>query len=145
MKKRLRRKKSEKEIESLNLPGIGFIESYKRYYPNGDFASYILGYAKTIETTEEDGTITSKIVGELGLESKYNEWLTGTDGKLSYQRDRYGYKIPDTIEDRIDAINGANIYLTIDSNVQRFTDGPASLSYIHVICYFFSWVVVVVT
>ena len=39
----------KKQIEDLNLPGIDFIESYKRYYPNGDFASYIVGYAKKKE------------------------------------------------------------------------------------------------
>ena len=38
---------TKKKIEDLNLPGIEFEESYKRYYPNGDFASYIIGYAKT--------------------------------------------------------------------------------------------------
>lgn len=112
----------KKEIESLNLPGIEFIESYKRYYPNGDFASYILGYAKTVESKNDEGETINKIVGELGLESKYNELLTGIDGKLSYQRDRYGYKIPDTVEDRIDAVDGADIYLTINSNVQRFAE-----------------------
>lgn len=112
----------KKQIEDLKLPGIDFIESYKRYYPNGDFASYILGYAKSKEITDEDGNITTQIVGELGLESKYNDWLTGTNGFLSYQRDRYGYKIPDTKENRIEAIDGADIYLTIDSNIQRFTE-----------------------
>lgn len=33
-------------IEEMNLPGISFTETIKRYYPNGDFASYIIGYAK---------------------------------------------------------------------------------------------------
>lgn len=112
----------KKEIENLKLPGIDFVETYKRYYPNGDFASYILGYAKSNEVTDENGNVTTRIVGELGLESKYNKWLTGTNGYLSYQRDRYGYKIPDTMEDRVEAIDGADIYLTLDSNIQRFTE-----------------------
>lgn len=113
---------TKKEIEKLNLPGIDFVETYKRFYPNGDFASYILGYAKTKEIELDNGTTTTDIVGELGLESKYNKMLTGTNGYLSYQRDRYGYKIPDTEEFRVEAINGNNIYLTIDSNIQRFTE-----------------------
>ena len=113
---------TKKEIEALELPGIDFIETYKRFYPNGDFASYILGYAKTKEIELDNGTTTTDIVGELGLESKYNKMLTGTNGYLSYQRDRYGYKIPDTKEFREEAINGNNIYLTIDSNIQRFTE-----------------------
>lgn len=112
----------KKEIENLNLPGIDFVETYKRYYPNGDFASYILGYAKSSEVTDEAGNVSTQIVGELGLESKYNGWLTGTNGYLSYQRDRYGYKIPDTSEQRVEAVDGANIYLTLDSNIQRFTE-----------------------
>lgn len=113
----------KKTIENLKLPGIDFIESYKRYYPNGDFASYILGYAKVKETIDKKSNgVTTQIIGEMGLESKYNNWLSGENGFLSYQKDRYGYKIPDTKEYRVDAKNGADIYLTIDSNVQRFTE-----------------------
>lgn len=112
----------KEEIEELNLPGINFVETYKRYYPNGDFASYIIGYAKKYENTDEAGNTTDSILGELGLESKYNDWLTGTNGYLSYQKDRFGYKIPDTEENRTDAVDGADIYLTLDSNIQRFAE-----------------------
>ena len=104
----------KKEIADLELPGIDFIEDQKRYYPNGDFASYIIGYAKK----NEDG----EIIGELGIESKYNDALKGMDGSLKYQRNIYGYKIPDTPEEKIDAVNGDDIYLTIDSGVQRFLE-----------------------
>ena len=116
---------TKKKIEELQLPGIDFIQKYKRYYPNGDFASYIIGYAKTKETTVKNGsktTVNYSIDGELGIESKYNKTLKGTNGYLEYQRDRYGYRIPDTKETRIEAINGKNIYLTIDSNIQRFVE-----------------------
>lgn len=113
----------KEEIEELNLPGIDFVETYKRYYPNGDFASYIIGYAKKYEKTDADtGSTTDSIVGELGLESKYNNWLTGTNGSLTYQKDRFGYKIPDTDEQRVDAEDGADVYLTLDSNIQRFAE-----------------------
>lgn len=115
----------KEEIEQLKLPGISFIETHKRNYPNGDFASYILGYAKQYdEVIEVDGSRETiyKIVGELGIEQKYNDLLSGTDGKLIYQRDRFGYKIPDTKETRIDAVNGSDIYLTIDSSIQRFIE-----------------------
>lgn len=110
------------EIDDLNLPGIDFTETYKRYYPNGDFASYILGYAKTNETTDKNGKVVTSIDGELGIEAKFDELLKGTDGYLSYQQDRFGYKIPDTKETRIDAIDGSNIYLTLDSSIQRFVE-----------------------
>ncbi len=110
------------EIDNLNLPGIDFIHNYKRYYPNGDFASYIVGYAKTNEKKDNDGNITSSIEGELGIEAKYNNLLRGTNGYLQYQQDRFGYKIPDTAETRIDAINGSDIYLTLDASIQRFAE-----------------------
>ena len=103
------------EIETLNLPGIDFEESYKRYYPNGDFASYILGYAKTNEYYDKNGKLNTSIDGELGIEAKFDDDLKGTDGYLTYQQDRFGYKIPDTKEERIDALDGKDIYLTIDS------------------------------
>jgi len=115
----------KEEIEALDLPGIDFIENFKRYYPNGDFASYILGYAKQYETeyvVDDVKKIEYSIVGELGIESKFEEMLTGTNGYLKYQRDRYGYKIPDTEEERVEAVDGNDIYLTINSNIQRFIE-----------------------
>lgn len=115
----------KEEIEALDLPGIDFIENFKRYYPNGDFASYILGYAKQYEkeyVVDDVKKIEYSIVGELGIEAKFEDMLTGTNGYLKYQRDRYGYKIPDTPEDRVEAENGKDIYLTLDANIQRFIE-----------------------
>lgn len=113
------------KIRDLNLPGIAFIETYKRFYPNGNFASYTIGYARQYEeVVVEDGIqkIEHSLIGELGLERGFNDLLTGKNGFLSYQKDRQGYKLPDTDEERIPAQNGANITLTIDSNVQRFLE-----------------------
>lgn len=115
----------KEEIENLNLPGIDFIEGTKRNYPNGDFASYVIGYAKENEVEKEVNgkTIsTSEITGELGIEAKYNDLLKGVDGYLEYQQDKNGYKIPGTKEISIPAEDGANVYLTIDSGIQRFLE-----------------------
>lgn len=112
----------KEEIEALELSGIDFIESQKRYYPNGDFASYVVGYAKDKEVTTDDRDTSIEITGELGIESKYNDLLKGTDGYLEYQQDRYGYKIVGTQETRIEAEDGYDIHLTIDSNIQRFVE-----------------------
>ena len=115
----------KKQIEDLNLPGIDFIESYKRYYPNGDFASYIVGYAKKneVEIVVDDETKTETIMqGELGIEVKFDEILKGVNGYVSYQQDRYGYKIPDTPEENVPAEDGSDIYLTIDANIQRIIE-----------------------
>ena len=106
----------KEEIEALELPGIGFSSDTKRYYPNGDFASYIVGYAKKYD---------NGIVGELGIEALYNDELNGQDGYIKQQQDRYGYKIPDTPEENVEAIDGNDIYLTIDSNIQRFVENIA--------------------
>lgn len=110
------------EILALNLPGINFVETQKRYYPYGRFASYVLGYARKKEVEDEAGKINEEIVGEMGIESYYNDELTGENGSSEYQKDRKGYKIPGTKEVTIDAIDGNDIYLTINSNVQLFVE-----------------------
>lgn len=104
----------KEQIEELKLPGISFISSYKRYYQNGDFASYILGYVKTTDDGE--------LIGEMGVESYYNDMLSGEDGYVIYQQDAYGYKLPNTREETKESIDGADIYLTIDSNIQFFVE-----------------------
>ena len=102
------------KILALNLDGITFTETQKRYYPKGDFLSYTLGYAKS----NEDG----KIIGEMGIEALFNDSLTGTDGFKEYQKDLKGYKIANTLEKVQEQQDGNSIYLTIDSNVQFFIE-----------------------
>ncbi len=105
----------EKEkIEELNLPGIDFIEDQKRYYPNGNFASYTLGYARKNEKEE--------IKGEMGIEELLEEILAGKDGYRVYQKDVNGIKIPGTKEDSKESTDGNDVYLTIDSNIQFFIE-----------------------
>lgn len=106
------------QIKNLNLPGIDFTKSIKRYYPNGDFASYLLGYTKNKE--DENGNIW--MTGELGIEEYYNEELTGKRGYLTYEKDGRGNKIANSNEYKEDAIDGANITLTIDNSVQLFVE-----------------------
>ena len=105
-------------IKAANLPGIDFIETTKRYYPYGDFASYLIGYAKENEDEE--------VVGELGIEKSLNDSLKGEDGYTIYQKDRNGYKIAGTKEVKKEAINGNSVYLTIDNNVQFFVEKALS-------------------
>lgn len=105
-------------IKNLNLPGIGFVASSKRYYPNGDFASYAIGY--TIDEEDEDGNEWKK--GQLGIEEYFNDTLTGSSGYVTYEKDRYGYKIANGREYIEDADDGDDIYLTIDSNIELFTE-----------------------
>ena len=109
---------AKESIDKLNLQGIDFIKDIKRYYPNGDFASYILGY--TVQKEDEDKN--KWIVGELGLEEYYNKELTGKSGYITYERDKYGYKIANGREYVKPADNGNDIYLTIDNNIQLFIE-----------------------
>ena len=110
---------TKQKIDLLNLPGIDFIESFKRYYPKGDFASYTLGYAKSNVDEETNDEV---IVGEMGIEKQYDSLLKGEDGYISYQKDLRGYQIANTDVWKKDAIQGKDIYLTIDNNVQFFIE-----------------------
>lgn len=97
------------KIESLGLPGIGFISGHKRYYKKSKMASYIVGYAKT----NEDGEIN----GEMGIEALYNDVLKGTDGYSEYQVDNAGYQMGEPLVS-IEPVSGSDIYLTIDTGIQ---------------------------
>lgn len=97
-------------IENLELPGIDFITTHKRYYPNNTFLSYIIGYTK-----EDDN---GQITGEMGIEKEYNDNMTGTNGYVKYEKDLNGYKFPNSNEIRKEKVDGDDIYLTIDTNVQ---------------------------
>ncbi|MBQ9024255.1 MAG: hypothetical protein IJ105_03425 [Bacilli bacterium] len=105
----------KEQIDKLKLPGIDFISTAKRYYPNLDFASYTLGYVKSDEET-------GAMKGEMGVELYYNKELTGTNGSIEYQKDANGYKLINSPVIQIDKIDGVNIYLTIDSNVQLIVE-----------------------
>lgn len=102
------------KILALGLPGIDFIETQTRYYPNGNFLSYAIGYAKTDSSGE--------ITGEMGIEKQYDDILSGTDGYVTYQKDRNGYKISGTDEIRVEAEDGDDVYLTVDSSIQLFVE-----------------------
>ncbi len=100
----------KREIEQLSLPGIEFIKTSKRNYPNGDFASYVIGYAKL----QNDGDL----MGELGIEAYCDRYLKGKDGSITYQKDAYGYQMADKEAYVTPAKDGYDVYLTLDSHVQ---------------------------
>lgn len=102
------------QIIALDLAGIDFISGYKRSYPLGDYASYIIGYARKDDSGE--------INGEMGIESYFNDTLKGKNGKLTYQKDAYGYQMPNTPFIEEPAKSGANIYLTLDQNIQLIVE-----------------------
>lgn len=105
---------TKNQIEALALPGIDFIESTKRYYPMSNFASYIIGYAKS----DDNGNI----IGQMGIEAYYDDELQGEDGYTIYQKDAYGYTMPNTTTVTEDPVQGKDVYLTIDSKIQLFVE-----------------------
>lgn len=110
------------EIEQLSLPGITFMRETQRFYPNGIFATHLIGYAD--REIEEDGT--SFMVGKLGLERSLQEQLKGTPGSLTFNSDSYGFLLPNTSPVVVPAENGDDVYITIDKKIQTFLEDALS-------------------
>ncbi|WP_088005774.1 penicillin-binding protein [Indiicoccus explosivorum] len=105
-------------IKEEDLPGVGFIRDSTRLYPNGVFASHLIGFAQKEEL--ENGEV--KFVGKMGLEATYNEVLTGTDGKMEFKTDTWGYLLPGNDAKVTPAVDGADIRLTLDKTIQNFLE-----------------------
>lgn len=101
----------KEQIESLDLPGLDFTTSSQRYYPSGKFASSLIGYANY---NNEQG----KIIGEMGLEMFLDKELQGSNGSVRYKQDAYGTILSNTKYVEKQAVNGYDVFLTLDKNVQ---------------------------
>lgn len=111
-----------KEIEDLEIPGIDFIQDYDRFYPNGTFASHVLGYAKLNKKE-------SQIVGEMGIEQMLDERLRGVDGVVQFLQDNYKQKLLSSNEEITAPKDGNNVYLTIDQKIQTFLEDAMNQAY----------------
>ena len=78
--------------KTAGVEGIDFTTSPNRSYPNGQFASSFIGLAQLHEN--EDGS--KSLLGTSGLESSLNTILAGTDGIITYEKDRVGNIVPGT-------------------------------------------------
>lgn len=107
-------------IESYHLPGIEFTDSIKRIYPNGQFASNLVGFAQ-----QDDNGITT---GQMGLELYLNSYLSGTNGSRTYQTDKDGYRLPGMKDEVVSAINGDDVYLTLDTSIQQTLEQSMSMT-----------------
>ncbi|RHW40177.1 penicillin-binding protein [Lysinibacillus yapensis] len=112
-------------IKNEKLPGITFASDSTRYYPNGPFASHLIGFA--LKEEQKDGNF--KTVGKMGLEYTYNEELTGKDGSMQYESDIFGYLLPNSEKMVEPAKDGSNIYLTLDKTIQNFLEEAMSDAY----------------
>ncbi|MER2063129.1 MAG: penicillin-binding transpeptidase domain-containing protein, partial [Alkalibacterium sp.] len=111
-------KNIEDDLEKEELTGITFEEKKSRLYPNGTFASHTIGLAQRDSEDEEDHSLK----GVLGLEKQFDETLSGEDGYIEYQRDRFGYVIPNQEVEEVLPTDGNDIQLTIDRRMQIFLE-----------------------
>ncbi|WP_413380008.1 penicillin-binding protein [Alkalihalobacillus sp. 1P02AB] len=95
------------EINELELDGIFFSSEPRRYYPKQTYASHVIGY------TERNMT-----ESRMGLERSLDEYLQGTDGRITYQADTKRVPLLNQEEMISPAENGHNVFLTLDSNIQ---------------------------
>ena len=116
---------TKKDIEEENLPGIVFEETPTRLYPNGIFASHLVGYA-ALPSGEKEDVSSTDLTGMMGIELAYDDILKGTDGKTIYQKDSFGYVIPNSKVETTEPVNGDDIYLTLDKRMQVYMENVMS-------------------
>ena len=108
----------KKELKEAKVEGIDFTTSPNRSYPNGQFASSFIGLAQLHEN--EDGS--KSLLGTSGMESSLNSILAGTDGIITYEKDRQGNIVPGTEEAYQQTVDGKDVYTTISSTLQSFME-----------------------
>lgn len=103
-------------LSKYNLDGIYFSTDIKRYYPYGDVLSQVIGFTNI----DSDG--------QTGIEAYYNKYLKGYDGKKLTETDLIGRQINGG-NLYIPAIDGSEVRLTIDINIQRFAEKAVKETY----------------
>ncbi len=98
------------QIQALKLPGIVVTPEEKRYYPEKNMLSQVLGFVN------KDG------IGQYGLEKYYDALLSGTAGYLRREQDTSGRSIPIGLNEEVPSVDGAHLILTIDRSVQRIVE-----------------------
>jgi stage V sporulation protein D (sporulation-specific penicillin-binding protein) len=105
------------KIREYELDGVKVDEDYKRYYPYGELASKVLGF------TGGDNQ------GIIGLEVKYDEYMTGEKGQILTLTDAKGIELEGMWEQRIEPIAGDDLYVSIDINIQKYATQLAYQAY----------------
>lgn len=96
------------KIREYEMPGVKVDEDYKRYYPYGELASKVLGF------TGGDNQ------GIIGLEVIYEKYLQGEPGKILTMTDAKGIEVEAAGERRIEPVNGNDLYISLDRNIQTY-------------------------
>lgn len=100
-------------IREYELDGVKVDEDYKRYYPYDELASKVLGF------TGADNQ------GIIGLEVKYEEYLKGQNGTILTTTDARGIELPGVAEERVEAIAGNTLQISLDYNIQSYAQQAA--------------------
>lgn len=111
-------KETGDKIRAYKLAGIKVDEDYKRYYPYDTLASKVLGF------TGGDNH------GIVGLEVKYDSYLQGTNGKILTLTDARGIEIENAGETRLEPVNGYDLNISMDHNIQLYCEQAAEKTYI---------------
>lgn len=98
------------KIKELDLDGIGFVKETKRFYPNGEVASHVIGFTGL----DPDGLE--------GVELKYNSTILGSTGYLVTERDALGRDVAQKGTVVTKASKGENVTLSLDKNIQYITE-----------------------
>ena len=114
--RRIEKEQADK-VKNLNIPGVIVSPDTKRYYPHGNFLAHVLG------STNIDGK------GLTGIELEYNDYLSGTPGLRISELSKYNDELPYTISEFTAPINGKDLVLTIDANLQAFAEKVAEKGY----------------
>ena len=97
--------------EKYNIAAvIALLDDYKRYYPYGSLASSVIGF-----TGSEDQ-------GLVGVEYQYNEYLTGTPGRLITATVANGTVMPFDYSQNVEAVDGNSVVLTLDETIQSIIE-----------------------
>ncbi len=100
-------------IRNYDLDGVKVDEDFKRYYPYQELASKVLGF------TGGDNQ------GIIGLEVKYDSYLKGIDGTILTTTDARGIELDGVAEDRIEAVAGNTLQISLDYNIQAYAQQAA--------------------
>lgn len=106
-------KETGDKIRSYDLAGVKVDEDFKRYYPYDTVASKVLGF------TGSDNQ------GIIGLEVYYEDYLKGIDGTILTQTDARGIELDGEAEERVEAVAGNNLHVTLDYNIQMYCEQAA--------------------
>jgi len=93
------------KVKALNIPGVGLLREYRRYYPAGSVTGHVVGFTNVDDQGQE------------GVELAYDKWLRAIPGRKRVLKDRYG-NIVESVESVTLPVPGKDLTLSIDEHIQ---------------------------